>query len=88
VHHAPETVGIGFGQIEYPKSVSQDERKPKFPLHPVTPPSESASQEREHGDNEEDDEDDLRHSHEGTCNSSKAEERSDQRNDEASDCKL
>ena len=36
-------------------------------LPSVTPPSESASQERQHRENKENHEEDLRHSHEGTC---------------------
>ena len=61
-------------------------RKCGLPLGPETPSSEPASQEREQRDNEEDDEEDFRHSHEGTCNSSKSEECSDQSDDETSDC--
>src|SRR3990172_1282235 len=58
----------------------------RLPLPPVMPSSEPAKQERQYRDNQEDDEKDFRHSHEGTCNSSEAEQCSDQRDDETSDC--
>jgi hypothetical protein len=52
--------------------------KPGFPLSPETTPSKTASQEREHGDNQEDDKEDFRHTYEGTGNSAETKEGSDQ----------